>query len=851
MKRCLVLLLLCPPVFGSLGTPVPLTLTDRSGVARTNEGVTTGVPIPQSANVLDVRNLMVTSSNAGSCSGGSTVSSMLHVVERWNGAPSDATKPIRWVWVEIVVPSLLPNGSVVYCLKDRVGADPGGSPLTVTNSGGFITVNTGAMTFKVSTTAFDFLDTVTVGGTTVVSSSPSNKWSVSAGGVEYNTSNTDGTYSAVVEQPSITPDANSAGEPIRAQIKVTGKFTSAGSVQKLNYQMRLIAYANGTSVKCYPTITFSEDMFAFKPTSIILSAPLAIGNALSYTFGTQAGTSSASYTGSDDVYLLQYDHGHGTPPGLPGYAIVKNGTDLGADNHQAPGWLDINDGSNGATVWVRDFWQQYPGELEANGKTLSVHLWPSHGDIAVGGVGDGVTGPLTQVFTSKRDNALQNSSLPYGTIWPYAPGPAMDLTPQAPNPNRAILSVTQSSGAGQPTTLVPELNVADTAEGYCTNQPNPSCHYWQTGATQRVYINHFTGCWAVLNGFQTATFTGTMVSAWPQITVPVDTSSCTLPVTPPLNQGLSTDPSTSNIDSMTDMQPQGFAKTWEIQYQFYAGGLATPANSAAKMKDRLMLVNAPWLASSQAAGRIKEVDSADYPAAETNVTSAWNALVTAVDANNLYGMIHYGDYIYDPGSPPSGFGNRWWAFSRKNWRLAPWMMYARTGDPQFLNWAIPITTHGLDVDLEHVTVGPYLDANGNTVMKHAGSGPCTHGPSHYYPSFGGYPGAIGGAYDCQEGEEPTLDYVSGAAEMMYVLLAYDRAEEVVVNEEAPFLAFVDTTYGTILDHVSGRGFGGCLTLAMDVYKLSGAYLNYAEKCFQGAVQHTDGTASIGNPVGFV
>jgi len=237
---------------------VPLSVTDRSGSIRSDEGITTGVPISQSANITDARKMMVTRAVSGSCTGGITIDSMLHVVARWNGAPNDVRKPIKWIWVELIgdVPA---SGKSTYCLADRVGADPGTTAVKVTEDRTFITVATGAMTFRVRRDYFNFLDTLQIRGATLVGSSRDNKWAVTAGGVEYNTTARDRTYSAIVEYPAVNQDENSSGEAIRAQIRLSGRFTSATGKQALHYQFRISAYAKGSSIVMYPTITFSED----------------------------------------------------------------------------------------------------------------------------------------------------------------------------------------------------------------------------------------------------------------------------------------------------------------------------------------------------------------------------------------------------------------------------------------------------------------------------------------------------------------------------------------------------------------------------------------------------------------
>src|SRR2546430_5337591 len=142
MRNVICLALLSAlPTFATLGTPVPLTVTDRSGFARNNEGITTGVPVPQSANITDVRTVMVTTAPGGSCAGGSTIDSMLHVVARWGGTPADTSKPIKWVWVEFLG-DVGASTTNVYCLADRSGADPGAANIVITQDSTYITVNT-------------------------------------------------------------------------------------------------------------------------------------------------------------------------------------------------------------------------------------------------------------------------------------------------------------------------------------------------------------------------------------------------------------------------------------------------------------------------------------------------------------------------------------------------------------------------------------------------------------------------------------------------------------------------------------------------------------------------------------
>src|SRR5579863_7162869 len=827
------------PAFGNLGAPVPLTVTDRSGVARNNEGITTGVPIPQSANVSDVRNLMITAGAGHTCAGGKIIDSMLTVAARWGGEPGDGAKPIKWVWVEFIG-SVGANSFATYCLADRTGPDPGTTAVTVIQDRTFITIATGAMTVKVRKDYFNFLDTVQVGNATVVGSAAGSKWTVTAGGVEYNSVNTDESYRATVEYPQPRPSVNAAGEAIRAQVKLTGRFTSHNGPQKLQYQFRLVTYANSTDITLYPTITFSEDCFAFRPTNIALSLQTQLNDSLTYTFGTGSGANTGSYTSSDDLLLTQFDHGNG----VNGYAITKNGAVLEAGK-QALGWLDINDGSKGVTAWVQDFWQNYPLGLEAKGKALSIQLWPTY--------------DFTREFDAKRDNALKD--VPgYGVIWPAAEGTAMDFTPQVPNASRIIRTATNAS---PPVISVAGFNVIDTGGvGFCHAElrRTSGCNYWPVGSPRRIYIQGFRDSnWSRINGYQNARYLGTAdAQGFPQFALDgFDSNNWGTPSWGnPGHSGLckfagesSACPMAGSMDSLTDMNAVGVAKTWWIKLGFYAGRVVAGRSTAARFADRLMLTNPFWYAESQALGRIREVDAAGFPKAEAVIRQAFGAMRAKDVTNNNYGTFNWGDTQYEQTLTYSGEGARTWAFSRKNREFVPWLLYVRSGDPMYMNYGIANGLHGMDVDIPHSNVS-FTDAKGNKIVKKSGSGPCTHGPTHWFPVYENYSGP--NAYDCSEGEQPTLDYQSEALSAMYYVLAYDRAREILLDR-ANFVIATEAAAGNAVDHIGARNLGGCLQIGLDAYKTTGSlqYLRFAEKCFAAAVKHEDGLPVVGNPIGFV
>src|SRR5579872_1510720 len=121
VRALLVGLLLVSGAWATIGTPVLLTLTDRSTVARTGNVVLAGIPIAEASAITDVRNLAITTAPSGACAGGVQIDSHRLVTERWHGDPTDSSKNIKWILVAISSPTLAGSGTVKVCLADRSG----------------------------------------------------------------------------------------------------------------------------------------------------------------------------------------------------------------------------------------------------------------------------------------------------------------------------------------------------------------------------------------------------------------------------------------------------------------------------------------------------------------------------------------------------------------------------------------------------------------------------------------------------------------------------------------------------------------------------------------------------------
>ena len=145
-----------------------LTVRENAGIARTTEIVRTGVPLPRNLNVTSIANLAVADAL------GQTVPAQFRILARWNAGLSVTSAPIQWLMV--IFPATVPaNQSATYRLvfDGSAGANPAPAmPLTISQNGDRITVNTGAAIFVLGSGSGALFDEVSLSsGTRLVSGS--------------------------------------------------------------------------------------------------------------------------------------------------------------------------------------------------------------------------------------------------------------------------------------------------------------------------------------------------------------------------------------------------------------------------------------------------------------------------------------------------------------------------------------------------------------------------------------------------------------------------------------------------------------------------------------------------------
>ncbi len=131
-----------------------MTVRENTGVARTDEVVRSGVPLPRALDVRATTGLVVVHEATGL-----SVPATFRVLARWHAARTDPSAAIQWLLVAFPA-TVAANDAATYrlVLDGSAGVNPSPAvPLSVNQSAGAVSVDTGVATFVVGgpSTLFD------------------------------------------------------------------------------------------------------------------------------------------------------------------------------------------------------------------------------------------------------------------------------------------------------------------------------------------------------------------------------------------------------------------------------------------------------------------------------------------------------------------------------------------------------------------------------------------------------------------------------------------------------------------------------------------------------------------------
>ena len=141
---------------------IPLSVSEYAGIQRADEPLTSGIPLPESANITSVLDLEVCDLD------NNRIPAQFTVLSRWNGIPSDETKPIKWVLLDFNADVDI-GGTSTYYLRSGAGDSTPVTNLDLIEDEDSIVVNTGAAKFTINKNYFNLFDYVQVGDNTVLS----------------------------------------------------------------------------------------------------------------------------------------------------------------------------------------------------------------------------------------------------------------------------------------------------------------------------------------------------------------------------------------------------------------------------------------------------------------------------------------------------------------------------------------------------------------------------------------------------------------------------------------------------------------------------------------------------------
>ena len=164
--------------------------------------------------------------------------------------------------------------------------------------------------------------------------------------------------------------------PIKAVVMAKGTYTSAKLGRFCQFIVRITAHRGMTWVRSDHTFVYTADSDKVRLiTDLGCRLPLR-EPARRYRFGVVRGdVPLEGACATETISLYQRDHNRfqlNLYQGPKKLGLVKSG-------RRGSGRVSVLTDNARITAGVEDFWQQFPKELSVDGRGLTVHFWPAHG----------------------------------------------------------------------------------------------------------------------------------------------------------------------------------------------------------------------------------------------------------------------------------------------------------------------------------------------------------------------------------------------------------------------------------------------------------------------------------------
>ena len=359
----LMVTVLCLSSSASARDLVKLTMRERVGLARKDEPITIGVPLPEGL-VKSVGELTLKRAD------GRDILAEVRPVVMWKDGS------LRWVHLYFMGDCPASGKASVTLVQARAPA--GQWKLRVQDRAEAITVVTGPLKFVVRKKGFNLIDSAWVDSSgrgafdaahQVIA--PHTRGGVLVEGNTEFTTASDPDVKVVVEESG----------PLHVVIKATGAHKNADASEKrLDFVARIYAYNNSPVVRLTYTFIMAQgskrnDHISLTSLNVELPTTVKAGQVL---FGaeTEEGPKAGKLAADEEAFVYVSDSDTIT------YGGAVSGSSQGKSiKSKRIGWADLSDGSIGLAAGVRWFWQMHPKSVELFGDgVVRIGLYPGrHG----------------------------------------------------------------------------------------------------------------------------------------------------------------------------------------------------------------------------------------------------------------------------------------------------------------------------------------------------------------------------------------------------------------------------------------------------------------------------------------
>ena len=184
-------------------------------------------------------------------------------------------------------------------------------------------------------------------------------------------------FRAMLEGESREVEIEERG-PVRASVRVEGKCRGEDGEGLFDYIARWRVYRGRGEV--YLTLTWinGTEKRSEQVRDIRLKFPYEF-EPERLVFGCETGVFDGPFLKDWPVYLLQEDYNWYWAKKHNPDGRIQNLSSGGCNGERCPGWLYVESKERCLGVWVKNFWEEYPNEIELRDGELRVGLWPERG----------------------------------------------------------------------------------------------------------------------------------------------------------------------------------------------------------------------------------------------------------------------------------------------------------------------------------------------------------------------------------------------------------------------------------------------------------------------------------------